>query len=97
MDQPGAPDRDLDLVSFVRERRRIASLTQHELGDLAGVGKRFIVELEGGKSTLRLDKVNLVLAVFGRRLGPVIAAREEGTTSTLTRDVPVDIERGTTT
>jgi hypothetical protein len=38
---------------------------------LAGVGKRFLVELEDGKPTLRLDKVNQVLRAFGKRLGPV--------------------------
>jgi y4mF family transcriptional regulator len=76
------PDRDLSIATFVRERRRTAGLTQHELGDLAGVGHRFIVELERGKPTLRLDKVNQVLAVFGRRLGPVdTVAGEEGTTA----------------
>jgi y4mF family transcriptional regulator len=75
------PDRDLAISSFVKNRRRIAVLTQHELGDLAGVGHRFIVELESGKPTLRLDKVNQVLAVFGKRLGPVDAAREAGAES----------------
>ena len=54
---------------FIRQRRLSAGLTQQQLGELAGVGKRFVVELEGGKATLRLDKVNLVLAVFGKRVG----------------------------
>lgn len=75
------PDRDLRIASFVRERRRAASLTQHELGDLAGVGHRFIVELESGKPTLRLDKVNQVLAAFGKRLGPVDNRRQDGATA----------------
>jgi y4mF family transcriptional regulator len=70
------PDRDLNIASFVRERRLSAGLTQVELGDLAGVGKRFIVELEQGKPTLRLDKINQVLQVFGRQLGVVNAPRE---------------------
>jgi y4mF family transcriptional regulator len=70
------PDRDFHIASFVKEHRRSAGLTQHELGDLAGVGHRFIVELESGKPTVRLDKVNQVLAVFGTRLAPVRAARQ---------------------
>jgi hypothetical protein len=50
-------------------------LTQQQLSELAGVGKRFVVELEGGKATLRLDKVDLVLAVFGKRVGVEAAPR----------------------
>lgn len=63
---------------FVRERRLASSLTQQELGELAGVGTRFISDLERGKPTLRMDAVNKVLRVFGRMLGHVEAPREEG-------------------
>jgi y4mF family transcriptional regulator len=45
-------------------------LTQKDLADRAGVGLRFIRDLEQGKTSLRLDKVNQVLALFGRRLEP---------------------------
>ena len=37
----------------------------------AGVGLRFVRELEQGKKTLRLDKVNQVLALFGAEVGGV--------------------------
>ncbi len=70
------PDRDLDIGRFIRLRRTRSHLTQRDLGDLAGVGKRFIVELEGAKPTLRMDKVNQVLAVFGWRLGAIEAGHE---------------------
>jgi y4mF family transcriptional regulator len=76
VNEPEVPDRVLEVGSFVRARRLNSRLTQAELGDLAGVGKRFIVELEQGKPTLRLDKVNQVLAVFGKQLGLVDAPRE---------------------
>ena len=46
-------------------------LTQQELGELARVGRRFVSELERNKPTLRLDRVDAVLAVFGKRLGVV--------------------------
>ena len=62
---------------FVRERRRANGLTQQQLGELAGVGTRFVSELERGKATLRMDAVNRVLRVFGRMLGPVEAPRDE--------------------
>jgi len=69
------PEREHAVGTFVRQRRLSAGLTQQQLGELAGVGKRFVVELEGGKATLRLDKVNLVLAVFGKRVGVEDAPR----------------------
>ncbi|TPE43464.1 helix-turn-helix transcriptional regulator [Pontibacter mangrovi] len=59
------------LNEFVKERRKQANLTQPELAEKAGVGLRFIRELEQGKETLRLDKVNQVLQLFGHRIGPV--------------------------
>jgi y4mF family transcriptional regulator len=63
---------------FVRQRRLASRLTQQKLGELAGVGTRFVSELERGKPTLRMDAVNRVLHVFGRMLGHVEAPREEG-------------------
>jgi y4mF family transcriptional regulator len=57
--------------SFVRDRRQAAGMSQRELGELASVGTRFVSELERGKSTVRLDAVNKVLAVFGKGLGVV--------------------------
>ncbi len=65
------------LASFVKQRRRALSLTQPDLANRAGVGLRFIRELEQGKPTLRLDKVNQVLALFGRRMEPVACRMEE--------------------
>ena len=70
------PDRE-EIAQFVRERRRTNRLTQRELADLSGVGLRFVSELERSKPTLRLDVVNRVLAVFGKRMGVVEAERAE--------------------
>ena len=64
------PDSNLtDITAFVRGRRKERRLSQVKLAELAGVGPRFLSELERGKPTLRLDHVNRVLAVFGKRLG----------------------------
>jgi y4mF family transcriptional regulator len=65
------PERDLSVGEFVKLRRRANKLTQEQLAELAGVGKRFVIELEAGKSTLRLDAVNKVLTVFAKTLGVV--------------------------
>ena len=58
------------LILFVKRRRKALGLTQPELANRAGVGLRFIRDLEQGKETLRLDKVNQVLSLFGHRMEP---------------------------
>jgi y4mF family transcriptional regulator len=67
----------MTLADFVRQQRKNYKLTQRDLADRSGVGIRFIRELEGGKPTLRMDKVNMVLDLFGARLGVVQAKGEE--------------------
>jgi len=61
----------VELKDFVKKQRKIHGLTQMKLSQKAGVGLRFIRELEQGKATLRIDKVNQVLQLFGKTLGPV--------------------------
>lgn len=61
----------MELSKFVKERRNAVKLTQPELAEKAGVGLRFVRELEQGKETVRLDKVNQVLALFGFKMSPV--------------------------
>lgn len=58
------------LTQFVKQRRKALKLTQRDLAERAGVGLRFVRELEQGKETLRLDKVNQVLALFGHKMAP---------------------------
>ena len=59
------------LAAFVKQRRKLLQLSQPDLAAKAGVGLRFVRELERGKTTLQLDKVNLVLHLFGHELAPV--------------------------
>ncbi len=61
----------MKLNEFVKQKRSLVKLTQPELAEKAGVGLRFIRDLEQGKETLRLDKVNQVLQLFGYQVGPV--------------------------
>ncbi len=65
------------LSQFIKEKRKQLALTQEELSFKAGVGLRFIRELETGKPTLRIDKVNQVLQLFGFELGPVEINRKK--------------------
>jgi y4mF family transcriptional regulator len=63
------PDRAfMELSKEIMEMRKSAGLTQIELAERAGVGLRFVRELEQGKPTVRLDKVNQVLSLFGCEL-----------------------------
>lgn len=61
----------MDLSGFVKKQRKIHGLTQADLARKAGVGLRFVRDLEQEKSTLRMDKVNQVIRLFGKILGPV--------------------------
>jgi y4mF family transcriptional regulator len=59
------------LSEFVRQKRKLLRITQKEMSEKSGVGIRFIRELERGKETLKMDKVNQVLDLFGFELGPI--------------------------
>ena len=50
---------------FIKTKRRKAGLTQQEFALRSGLGLRFVRDLEQGKTTVRLDKVNQALAMFG--------------------------------
>lgn len=59
-----------NISDFIRFQRKKQGLTQEALATKAGVGIRFIRELEQGKATLQLDKVEQVLHLFGFQLTP---------------------------
>lgn len=65
------------LSKYVKEQRKLYHLTQVDLSERSGVGLRFVRDLEQGKPTLRMDKVNQVLNMFGAELGPVKMERGE--------------------
>jgi y4mF family transcriptional regulator len=58
------------LSQYVKDMRKQYRLTQEDLAEKAGVGLRFVRDLEQGKTTLRMDKVNQVLSLFGAELAP---------------------------
>lgn len=59
------------LAEFVKERRKEVNLTQREFAERAGVALTVIRKIEQGKTNLNVDKVNLVLRMFGHSLAPV--------------------------
>ena len=58
------------LGQYVKDMRKQYRLTQEDLADKAGVGLRFVRDLEQGKETVRMDKVNQALAMFGMKAVP---------------------------
>ncbi|MCR5484684.1 MAG: type II toxin-antitoxin system Y4mF family antitoxin [Clostridiales bacterium] len=53
------------IAEYVKKNRREAGLTQKEFAARSGLGLRFIRDLEQGKATVRMDKVNAALEMFG--------------------------------
>ncbi len=69
---------NLNTISiFVKQKRKQTKLTQPELSLKAGVGLHFLRDLEQGKNTMRMDKVNDVLKLFGKTLGVVDLDRQK--------------------
>ena len=60
-----------NIAVFIKEKRKQLKLTQPELAERAGVGLRFVRELEQGKQTVRLEKVNQVLNLVGTEVGVI--------------------------
>lgn len=65
------------IAEYVKKNRRAAGLTQEEFAVRSGLGLRFVRELEQGKESVRMDKVNVALAMFGAEAVPVKKSREE--------------------
>lgn len=65
------------LAHFVKERRKQVNLTQEEFAERTGVALTVIRKIEQGKTNLNMDKVNLVLQMFGHELAPVEIKRLE--------------------
>lgn len=59
-----------EIAKFIKESRKSAGLTQKEFALRSGLGLRFVRELEQGKETVRMDKVNQALGMFGMQTVP---------------------------
>ena len=58
------------IAEFIKQKRKEAGLTQEEFALHSGLGLRFVRELEQGNETVRMDKVNQALAMFGMKAVP---------------------------
>jgi len=58
----------MHISAYLKEQRKLKNLTQEELAAKAGVGLRLVREIEQGKTSMRMDKVNQILTLFGAEL-----------------------------
>ncbi len=66
-----------DLSKIVKQKRKQSGMTQEELAAKSGLGLRLVREIEQGKTTMRIDKVNQLLALFGMELIPAPKTNEQ--------------------
>ena len=66
-----------EIAEFIKQSRKSAGLTQEQFAMRSGLGLRFVRELEQGKQTVRMDKVNQALAMFGMVAVPGRIEKEE--------------------
>ena len=59
------------IAEYVKKSRKEAGLTQEDFAIRSGLGLRFVRDLEQGKATVRMDKVNIALNMFGMEAGPI--------------------------
>jgi y4mF family transcriptional regulator len=58
------------LSTLIKQKRKQHGMTQEELSSKSGIGLRLVREIEQGKTSMRMDKVNQLLALFGMELVP---------------------------
>ena len=58
------------IAEFIKQKRKEMGLTQEEFAIRSGLGLRFVRELEQGKETVRMDKVNQALSMFDMKAVP---------------------------
>ena len=71
------------IAEFIKTSRKSAGLTQEDFAMRSGLGLRFVRELEQGKETVRMDKVNVALAMFGIE---AIPGKKDITSATIIKD-----------
>ena len=64
------------LAKIIKEKRKVTGLTQQDLALKSGLGLRLVREIEQGKTSMRVDKVNQLLALFGMELIPAPKIQE---------------------
>lgn len=68
----------MELSKFLKQKRKENNLTQEDLAAKAGVGLRLVREIEQGKASMRMDKVNQILDLFGSKLSVDLKSKING-------------------
>lgn len=63
------------LAKIIKEKRKAHKMTQEDLSQKSGLGLRLVREIEQGKTSMRMDKVNQLLNLFGMELTPTPKAK----------------------
>jgi y4mF family transcriptional regulator len=63
------------IAQVVKEKRKAHKMTQQDLSEKSGIGLRLVREIEQGKTSMRMDKVNQLLALFGMELTPTFKSK----------------------
>lgn len=74
--------------SLVRERRKALKMNQDALALATGVGRRFIIDLEAGKTTCELGRALVVANAVGLRIFDLL--QQDGADNALLPDMPDD-------
>ena len=67
-----------ELGAAIRSERKRLGVNQKELAMTAGVGLRYLIELERGKTTARMEGVFKILQVLGMKLAVALPAQDGG-------------------
>src|SRR3979490_1852462 len=88
-----ASEASLAFGSLIRSRRKALQMRQDQLALATGVGRRFLIELEAGKSSCQLGRSLLVAEALGLRAGDILAsgARSQSSTAELP-ELPEEVE-----
>src|ERR1700692_4714717 len=79
--------------SLLRSRRQALRMSQDQLALATGVGRRFLIQLEAGKSSCQLGRSLLVAEALGLRAGDILASdgRSQSSTAELP-ELPEEVE-----
>jgi transcriptional regulator with XRE-family HTH domain len=78
--------------TLIRNRRKALNMRQDQLALATGVGRRFLIDLEGGKPTCQLGRSLLVAEALGMKLADVPIAGRPSQASLELPDLPEEAE-----
>ena len=87
-----ASEAALAFGSLIRSRRKALKMRQDQLALATGVGRRFLIDLEAGKSSCQLGRSLLVADSLGLRLANILTAGDLSATAQELPDLPEGVD-----